>query len=83
MKLWQAGIIYPIAYSNWVSPIVVVPKKNGKWQLCVDYKKLNEYIKKYHFLLPYVDQILDQIVGNEFYYFLDGYSGYHQIEIAK
>lgn len=69
MKIWRAKIIYPVAYSDWISPIVVVPKKNGKWQFCVDYKKLNEYTEKDHFPLPYVDQILDQIASNEFYYF--------------
>ncbi len=74
MKLYKAGIIYAVPYSEWVSPIVVVPKKNGKWRLCVDYKKLNEYAEKDHFPLPYIDQILDQIIGNEYYYFLDGYS---------
>ena len=33
-------------------------------------------------LLPFIDQMLERVVGHEFYYFLDGYSGYNQIEIA-
>ena len=37
---------------------------------------------KDHFPLPFMDQILERIEGHEFYYLLDGYSGYNQIEIA-
>ena len=36
-KLLEAGFIYPISDSEWVSPLVIVPKKNGKWRVCVDY----------------------------------------------
>ena len=39
--------------------------------------------RKYHFLLPFIDQMLDRIVGNEYFCFLDGYSGYNQIAIAS
>jgi len=38
--------------------------------------------RKDHFPLPFMDQILERVVGHEFYYFLDGYSSYNQIEIA-
>jgi hypothetical protein len=38
--------------------------------------------RKDHFPLPFMDQILERVVGHEFYCFLDGYSGYNQIEIA-
>jgi hypothetical protein len=38
--------------------------------------------RKDHFRLPFMDQILERVAGHEFYYFLDGYSGYNQIEIA-
>jgi len=52
------------------------------WRMCIDYRKLNSMTRKYHFPLPFMDQILERVAGHEFYYFLDGYSGYNQIEIA-
>ena len=48
----------------------------------MDYRKLNKVMKKDHFPLPFLDQLLDRIAGYMFYYFLDGYSGYNQISIA-
>ncbi|GKE61709.1 reverse transcriptase domain-containing protein, partial [Tanacetum coccineum] len=51
------------------------------WRVCIDYRKLNEATRKYHFPLPFMDQMLERLVGNEFYCFLDGFSGYFQIPI--
>ena len=48
----------------------------------IDYRKLNAGTRKDHFPLPFVDKMLERAKGHEFYYFLDGYSGYNQIEIA-
>ena len=48
----------------------------------IDYRKLNKATRKYHFPLPFIDQMLDRLVGHEFYYFLDGYSGYNQISFT-
>ena len=47
------------------------------WRVCIDYRKLNKATRKDHFPLPFIDQMLDRLVGHEFYYFLDGYSGYN------
>nr|GEV88275.1 reverse transcriptase domain-containing protein [Tanacetum cinerariifolium] len=46
------------------------------WRVCIDYQKLNEATCKDHFPLPFMDQRLKRLVGNEHYYFLDGFSGY-------
>nr|GFB98108.1 putative reverse transcriptase domain-containing protein [Tanacetum cinerariifolium] len=51
------------------------------WRVCIDYRKLNEATKKYHFSLPFMDQMLERLAGNEYYCFLDGFSGYFQIPI--
>nr|GEZ37092.1 reverse transcriptase domain-containing protein [Tanacetum cinerariifolium] len=46
-----------------------------EWRVCIDYRKLNEATSKDHFPLPFMDQMLERLVGNEFYCFLDGFSG--------
>ncbi|GJX94235.1 DNA-directed DNA polymerase [Tanacetum coccineum] len=51
------------------------------WRVCIDYRKLNEATRKDHFPLPFMDQMLERLAGNEFYCFLDGFSGYFQIPI--
>ena len=52
------------------------------WRVCIDYRRLNEVTRKDHFPLPLMDQLLERISNQPFYFFLDGYSGYFQIEIA-
>ncbi|GKB90848.1 reverse transcriptase domain-containing protein [Tanacetum coccineum] len=98
-KLLDAGLIYPISDSPWVSAVHCAPKKSGMtvvkneenelvptrlvtgWRVCIDYRKLNEATCKDHFQLPFMDQMLERLAGNEFYCFLDGFSGYFQISI--
>nr|GFA58146.1 reverse transcriptase domain-containing protein [Tanacetum cinerariifolium] len=90
-KLLDAGLIYPISDSPWVSPVHCVPKKcdftiieNEEneliptclvtgWRVYIDYQKLNKATRKYHFPLPFMDQILERLAGNEYYCFLDGF----------
>jgi hypothetical protein len=81
-KLLNAGFIYPISDSEWVSPLVIVTKKNEKWRVCVDYRALNKATQKDHFPLPFIDKVLDNLSGKKFFSFLDGFSGYNQIKIA-
>ena len=62
---------------------ILLPSKTVTgWRICIDYRKLNKATRKYHFPLPFLDQMLDRLAGHEYYYFLDGYSGYNQIAIA-
>jgi hypothetical protein len=51
------------------------------WRMCIDYQKLNAATKKDHFLLPFIDEMLEWLAKHSFFCFLDGYSGYHQIPI--
>nr|GFA32768.1 reverse transcriptase domain-containing protein [Tanacetum cinerariifolium] len=46
-----------------------------RWRVCIDYRKLNEATQKDHFPLPFMDQMLERLAGNEYYCFLDGFSG--------
>ena len=73
----DARFIYPIFDRKWVSPLVIVPKKGRKWWICVDYRELNNAPKKDHFLLPFIDQVLDTLVGKKYFSFMDGYIGYN------
>ena len=61
----------------------VIPKKNSKWRVCIDYKPLNGATKRDHFPLPFQDEILNEVAGHERNIVCDGYSGYFQIRIAK
>nr|GEZ00793.1 reverse transcriptase domain-containing protein [Tanacetum cinerariifolium] len=99
IKLLDAGLIYLISDSPWVSPVHCVPKKRGitfvknedneliltrlvtGWRVYIDYCKLNEATRKDHFPLPFMDHMLERLAGNQYYYFLDGFSGYFQIPI--
>jgi hypothetical protein len=53
--------------ATWLSPIVVVPKKNGKLGTYVDFKKLNATTKKARFQLSFIDEVLNIVVGCETY----------------
>ncbi len=76
------GFIQYIEKATWLSPMLVVPKKNGKLWICIDFRKLNAATKKNPYPLPFIDEMLNIIVWYEVYSFLDGYSGYHQISIT-
>nr|GEX97066.1 reverse transcriptase domain-containing protein [Tanacetum cinerariifolium] len=52
-----------------------------EWRVCIDYRKLNKATRKDHFPIPFMDQMLERLAGNEYYCFLDGFSGYFQIPI--
>ncbi|KAL0285914.1 UNVERIFIED_CONTAM: Retrovirus-related Pol polyprotein from transposon.6 [Sesamum radiatum] len=52
------------------------------WCVCIDYRAFNDATRKDHFSLPFIDQMVEKLAGHEYYYFLDGYSGYHQVAIA-
>ena len=81
-KLLDADFIYSISESKWVSPLVVVPKKGGKWRICVDIWEFIKSTLRDYFPLPFIDQVLDTLSGKQYFSFLDGYSGYNQIRIA-
>ncbi|GJT72827.1 reverse transcriptase domain-containing protein [Tanacetum coccineum] len=51
------------------------------WRVCIDYRKVNDSTRKDHFPLPFMDQMLKRLAGNEYYCFLDGFSRYFQISI--
>lgn len=83
-KMLEAGIIFKVEVSEWVSPIVISLKKEKEQiRICVDFRSLNAVTIKDPFPIPFTDLILEEVVGHDMYSFLDGFSGYNQISIAE
>ena len=78
-NLSDARFIREVKYSEWLANVVVVPKKGGKWRVCLDYTDLNGACPKDNFPLPRIDQLVDASSGHGMLSFLDAFSGYHQI----
>jgi hypothetical protein len=79
-KLLATKFIQYVKEATWLSPIVIVPKKNGKLGIYTDFNIFNVTKKNDPYPLPY--EVLNTIIGYEAYSFLDGYSKYHQISIT-
>ena len=62
-KLKESKFIYEIEHTNWVSPIVVVPKKNGKLRVCVNLKKVNAATIRDNYPLPITKHVLERVAG--------------------
>lgn len=80
-KLLKAGFIYPVPLTNWVSNPIHVDKKQGTIQVCIEFRDLNKACPKDNYPTPFIDQIIDECVGNEIFSFMDGFSDYNQISI--
>ncbi|KAA3481966.1 gag/pol polyprotein [Gossypium australe] len=80
-KQFNAGFLQVVKYSNWVANIVPVPKKDGKVQMCVDYRDLNRASSKDNFPLPHINTLVDNTAGFSLFSFTDGFSGYNQIKM--
>jgi hypothetical protein len=72
-KLLAIGFIQSIEEATWLSPIVVVPKKNGKLKIYIDFRKPNATTKKDPYPLRFTYEVLNIVVKYEAYSFLDGY----------
>jgi hypothetical protein len=82
-KLLQAGFIKEVYHPVWLANPVVVPKANGKLRMCIDYTNLNKACPKDPYPLPQIDQIVDSTSGCDLLSFIDAYSGFHQIKMAR
>ena len=70
-NLLRAGFNREVKYPEWLTNMVVVPKKGSKWPVCVDYTDLNEACPKDGFPLPRIDQIVDVAAGHGILSFQD------------
>jgi hypothetical protein len=82
-KLFQASFIEEVYHPVWLANPVVVPKANGKLRMCIDYTNLNKACPKDPYPLPRIDQIVDSTSGCDLLPFIDAYSGFHQIKMAR
>ena len=82
MKLKKARAIKEVFYPEWLANIVVVKKKSGKCQVCVDFTDLNKAYPKDPFPMPRIDQLVDATTSHPQMSFLDAFQRYHQIPLA-
>ena len=72
-KMYEAGIIVPMRFSDWVYKIVAVRKKTGEIRLCIDFRNLNRASLKDNYPLPKMEHILQRVVGSKRISLLDGF----------
>jgi len=80
--LLKAKLITP-SRSDWACAIVLVPKRNGSWRLCMDYRPLNRIATCCQFPLPRIADMLQTLRGSKFFTALDLNKGFHQIPLEE
>ena len=72
-----------VSYLEWLANVVLVPKKDGKVRMCVDFRDLNKASPKEDFPLSHIDVLVDNTAGHVLLSFMDGFSRYNQIKMAQ
>nr|GFA83682.1 putative reverse transcriptase domain-containing protein [Tanacetum cinerariifolium] len=81
-ELSDKGFIRPSS-SPWGAPVLFVKKKDGSFQMCIDYRELNKLMVKNRYPLPGIDDLFDQLQGSSVYSKIDLRSGYHQLRVRE
>lgn len=83
-KMVETNVISPIIEpTDWVAPLVVVPKRNSTVRICVDFSRLNNSVKREYFPIPPVEDTLAKLKGGKVFSKLDANSGFYQIRLAE
>lgn len=78
------GIITKINTSDWGSPLVVVPKADGRFRMCVDYKVgVNPQLEEAHHPIPKIENALNKLRDSKYFCTLDLYNAYHHVEVDE
>src|SRR6185437_14837547 len=78
----DAGFIRPCRYAEWISSVVPVQKKDGRWRVCVDFRDLNRVTPKDEYPMPVAETLINAAAGHKMLSFRDGNTGYNQIFMA-
>ncbi|GJU12423.1 putative reverse transcriptase domain-containing protein [Tanacetum coccineum] len=81
-ELSDKGFIRPSS-SPWGAPVLFVNKKDGSFQMCIDYRELNKLTVKNRYPLPRIDGLFDQLQGSSVYSKIDLRTGYHQLRVRE
>jgi hypothetical protein len=81
-KMLKAGLIRPCRYAEWISSVVHVQRKDGRWRVCVDFRDLNRATPKDEYPIPVAKTLINAAAGHKILSFIDGNAGYNQIFIA-
>ena len=76
-KEYNAGFLRVVNYLEWLANVVLVPKKDGKVGMCVDFRDLNKASPKDDFPLPHIDILVDNMAGLALPSFMDFFSRYN------
>ena len=83
-RLEKDGILIKVDHSEWASPIVVVPKKDGKFRLCINYKvSVNKFLKVDQYPLPRPDDLFATLAGGQKFTKLDLAQAYLQLKVSE
>ena len=82
-ELLRLDVTEPIQSSEWLSPLVVVEKKNNDRRVCVDLRRVNEAIVADTFPLPHIEDLFAELRDAVYFTKLDLNSAYHQVELAE